>query len=300
MLCSNCGKQINDGARFCEFCGATQTPAKAKCVNCGGEINFGAKFCEHCGATQPIDAANVPAVTVPKSNSKYSQEEQSNIVGIAATLEASIKFEKEELKRLTAEGFREQPQKVEEIAAWSKELDSWMSVKQAKLVFVENDLKENIDALDELYTSTKLIPSAYRAIDKLMWLYEDMSTSEHDLERSIDMLNHKETSDLLRNMNDNVDEVKSALAVGFTAVYSAIQQNNMIQSQILSNQQYQQEMMQQIISNQNAAISQQSEMMTNLSKIRKSARTGNFLNIGSLIQNHKRNKMLSNIQDGLK
>lgn len=58
--------------------------------------------------------------------------------------------------------------------------------------------------------------------------------------------------------------------------------------------------MQQIISNQNAAISQQSEMMTNLSKIRKRARTGNFLNIGSLIQNHKRNKMLSNIQDGLK
>ena len=134
MLCSTCGKQINDGAKFCEFCGATQAPAKARCIKCGGEINFGAKFCEHCGATQTTEATIVPAVTVPKSNSKYSQEEQTNIVGIAATLEASIKFEKEELKRLTAEGFREQPQKAEEIAAWSAELDSWMSVKQAKLV----------------------------------------------------------------------------------------------------------------------------------------------------------------------
>ena len=300
MLCSSCGKQINDGAKFCEFCGATQVPAKAKCVNCGGEINFGARFCEHCGATQPTDSAIAPANAVSKSKSKFSQEEQTNIVGIAATLEASIKFEKEEVKRIAAEGFRDQPQKADEIAAWSKELESWMNVKQAKLVFVENDLKENIDALDILYTSTKLIPSAYRTIDKLMWLHEDMSTSEHDIERSIDMLNHKETSDLLRNMNDNVDEVKSALAVGFTAVYSAIQQNNMIQSQILSNQQYQQDMMQQIINNQNAALAQQSEMMTSLGKIRKSARTGNFLNIGSLIQNHKRNKMLANIQDGLK
>ena len=100
-------------------------------------------------------------------------------------------------------------------------------------------------------------------------------------------------------MNENVNEVKAELAVGFTAVYSAIQQNNLIQSQIISNQQYQQEMLQDIINNQNASLSQQSEVMANLGKIRKSARIGNFLNIGSLIQNHKRNKMLSTIQKGL-
>ena len=299
MLCSVCGKDINDGAKFCEYCGAAQVPAKMNCVKCGGQINYGAKFCEHCGATQAVETSKITAVRALESTSKYSQKEQTNIVGIAATLEASVNFEREELKRIAIEDFRPRPTRLEELAAWSDELNSWMVVKQTKLSFVESDLRENTDALDALYTSTKIIPSNYRTTDKLLWLYEDMSTSEHDIERSIDMLNHKETSDLLRNMNNSIDEVKSTLAVGFSAVYSAIQQNTMIQSQILSNQQYQLESMQAILINQTAALSQQSEMVNSLSEIRKSVKVGNFLNIGSLIQNHKRNKMLSNIQEGL-
>lgn len=303
MLCSSCGKQINDGAKFCEHCGAIQTPAKGTCINCGKQINYGAKFCEHCGATQTTTTEFVPTVvssdSVPKISSKYSREEQTNIVGIAASLETSIRFEKEELKRIATEGFRGQPSNVDEIPAWSDEFDSWMKIKQAKISFVQNDLKENIDALNVLYSTTSIIPIAYRNVDKLIWLYEDMSTSEHDIERAIDLLNHKETSDLLRNMNENVNEVKGLLVVGFTAVYAAIQENNMIQTEILSSQREQQDMMREIIGNQNLMLSQQSEMVTRLDRIRKSARTGNFLNVGSLIQNHKRNKMLQQIQSGL-
>ncbi len=298
MFCSNCGKQINDDAKFCEYCGSMQSPVSASCIKCGKTINYGAKFCEHCGATQ-TPATIVVADSIPKTNSKYTQQEQTNIVGIAATLLASIAFEKEELKRIAEEGFRDQPSAVDEIASWNKDLVSWMQIKQAKIAFVQNDLKENLDALDVLFATTKLIPNAYRSLDKLMWLHKDMSTSEHDIERAIDLYNHKETSDLLRNMKTDIEEVKGVLALGFTAVYSAIQENNAIQEEILSNQQIQQDMMQSILSNQSAVLSQQSEMITSLGKIRKSTKIGNFLNVGSLIQNHNRNKMISQIQSDL-
>ena len=100
-------------------------------------------------------------------------------------------------------------------------------------------------------------------------------------------------------MNENVDEVKAVLAVGFSAVYSAIQNNNLIQTKILSNQQQQQSLMQEIVNNQYDMLSQQSEMISSLGRIRKNATIGNFLNVGSLIQNHKRNKMLSDIHNTL-
>ena len=81
MFCENCGNQINDGARFCNKCGATitgaQTPpaqsrasekiivAPAKpvvaksverasvsvCPNCDTPINAEGIFCKNCGAT---------------------------------------------------------------------------------------------------------------------------------------------------------------------------------------------------------------------------------------------------------
>lgn len=295
MFCSSCGKQINDGAKFCEHCGAAQKPATAVCSNCGKQINYGARFCEHCGATQDIVPVVVQTENVTKS--KFSQQEQTNIVGLAVSLETSIEFEKNEIKRIASEGFRDQPKEVKKIAEWNMELDSWMKAKQAKITFVQNDLKENIEALDVLYTTTKIIPNTYRTTSKLLWLYDDMSSSEHDIERSIDMLNHKETSDLLRNMNKSVNEVKSVLTLGFNAVYTAIQENNALQNEIISNQIEQQQILQGIMSNQNVMVYQQAEMITDLEKIRKSARTGNFLNIGSLIQNHNRNKMISDFHD---
>lgn len=298
MLCIKCGKEINDGAKFCEHCGATQ---ESVCVSCGKPINPGARFCEHCGATQPAAGEETSKEVVAEKTvedvgkSKYSRQEQANIVGLAASLETSIAVEKDELKRLASTSFKEQPKEVAAIEAWCNEQAAWMQTKQAKIAFVQNDLKENMEALDVLYTTTKLIPSTYRSIDKLLWLHEDMSSSEHDIERAIDLYNHKETSDLLRSMNENVDEVKAALAVGFTAVYSAIQENNAIQAEILSNQQDSIINQQEIIRNQNAMLSQQSDMVSKLEKVRKSAKTGNFLSVGNLIQNHKRNKMISQL-----
>jgi len=59
MYCSNCGKQIEDRSKFCEYCGATvvMESRKAFCENCGNELNVGEKFCGNCGTKGRDDNA---------------------------------------------------------------------------------------------------------------------------------------------------------------------------------------------------------------------------------------------------
>ena len=154
------------------------------------------------------------------------------------------------------------------VPTYKNELAVWQGKQEEKIALVKKDLSENVVALDELYTSTKLIPSTYRNLERLTWIYEDMSTSEHDIERAIDLLNNKEIKDELINIQVHVDDMRRDLRDGFVGVYDAIQEGNAVQS----------------------------DMLNNLEGIRRSAKTGNFLNVGGLIQNHKRNKMLADIQ----
>ncbi len=44
--CPNCGKPVNEDAKFCPNCGKSMVPT---CPQCGAEITLGAKFCPNCG-----------------------------------------------------------------------------------------------------------------------------------------------------------------------------------------------------------------------------------------------------------
>lgn len=158
------------------------------------------------------------------------------------------------------------------IPTYKNELAVWQGKKEEMIAIVKKDLTENTEALEELYSSTQLIPSSYRNVERLTWIYEDMSTSEHDIERAIDLLNNKEIKDELVNIQVHVDDMRRDMRDGFMGVYSAIQEGNAIQS----------------------------DMLDDLDRIRSSARTGNFLKVGGLIQNHKRNKTLSELNSKFK
>lgn len=54
MQCSNCNMKIDDGSRFCGFCGSEQ--ATKKCVSCGHEIEGQPAFCPYCGKTTTVEA----------------------------------------------------------------------------------------------------------------------------------------------------------------------------------------------------------------------------------------------------
>src|SRR5712691_10108688 len=66
MLCTSCGTENRDGAKFCDACG---TPLPLSCPSCGMENRPGAKFCNECGASLtgqrsvPRSAQEVPTPT---------------------------------------------------------------------------------------------------------------------------------------------------------------------------------------------------------------------------------------------
>ena len=48
MKCEKCGKEIDDNAKFCCFCGS-KVPDKIFCPQCGQKLPAGAVFCSACG-----------------------------------------------------------------------------------------------------------------------------------------------------------------------------------------------------------------------------------------------------------
>lgn len=50
MICPSCKKEIRDGLKFCNSCGAKIEESKLFCPNCGKELKPGQKFCNGCGA----------------------------------------------------------------------------------------------------------------------------------------------------------------------------------------------------------------------------------------------------------
>ena len=55
--CSNCGAELDSGAKFCIECG-TKVPQVKLCVQCQMELPINAKFCSECGAPQGGPCSN--------------------------------------------------------------------------------------------------------------------------------------------------------------------------------------------------------------------------------------------------
>jgi len=52
IFCENCGKQLNDGVKFCSGCGsAIGSSATPTCASCRKSLEIGQKFCDGCGTS---------------------------------------------------------------------------------------------------------------------------------------------------------------------------------------------------------------------------------------------------------
>jgi len=62
LNCQNCGKELEEGAKFCDSCG-TPVPAMITCPNCGAQYAEGNAFCMECGTplAKAQEVAEVPA-----------------------------------------------------------------------------------------------------------------------------------------------------------------------------------------------------------------------------------------------
>ena len=85
MICSKCGKTINDDSVFCAYCGAN---FRQLCKSCGAELMPGAVFCSKCGTTVSGAAAgNMPQADDDEFDFDFAPSAGNNaFLGAAAEL----------------------------------------------------------------------------------------------------------------------------------------------------------------------------------------------------------------------
>lgn len=148
---------------------------------------------------------------------------------------------------------------------YKNELAQWEIIQNKKIQIIKNELKLNESALEQLYAETKLVSATYRALWILDWLYEDMSTSDHDIRYATELLDRDRqrlaTTEAGRITQRAINNMNQTMMQGFSAVYNAIEDGNDIQE----------------------------ETMAILSKTRRDINLGNIV---GTVQRHNTNKIL--------
>ncbi len=178
-------------------------------------------------------------------------------------LEEKIRLEQEKIDK----EYATQKQKYESVILpqYNDALNLWNANQERKIAIIEEEIRLNKEALDELYANTKIVSLTYRALWILSWLYNDMSTSDHDIRYATELLDRdrqrlatQEAGNIVRK---SVGQVEQTMKVGFNAVYNAIEDGNELQL----------------------------DTINNLSKMRRNMNTGNVI---GTVQRHNTNKML--------
>ena len=120
------------------------------------------------------------------------------------------------------------------LPAYYTRKDDWIKNHEMMVQAVSDDLNDCKNSLAQLHENTKLIPLSVRAPEKMYWLYQDMSTSEHDIERAIDLLNMGIQQELLRGIQEDVRYMNQDMLEGMHAIYSEVQTGNFLLDDVKS------------------------------------------------------------------
>lgn len=158
------------------------------------------------------------------------------------------------------------------VPQYKREAEMWSELQQKKIAVVEEDLRINRETLKKLYETTKLISASYRDLGLLEWMYEDMSTSDHDIRYATELLDRDrqraatlEAGSMVRN---SVREMNRDLRTGLGAIYSELERGNEINADMLD------------------TLAQNNKQ---LSKVRRDMNIGTAI---GTVQRHKTNKIL--------
>lgn len=149
----------------------------------------------------------------------------------AETEQQELDAQREQKQRELDAMYEEESQKYknEIIPAYESEKSQWLEVHNKKLAFLENDIKYNTEALDNLYEITKKISAPYRELGLLKWLYNDMSTSDHDIVYATELLDRDRQRAATENVGTKVTgalrDLETTIHNDLNYVYDAIQSN---------------------------------------------------------------------------
>ena len=192
----------------------------------------------------------------------------------------------EEYRLQQEENRREYTQSMEQynnvtLVAYRSELEHWQEVQAQKAELLKADIAENRLTQETLYSEAQLIPKTVRSLEDLTYLYEDMSSSEHDIERAIDMLNaykqrkvtREEAEKTRQKMDAKMDELRGNMQQGFAQVYGLIDEGN-YRTELLT-----------------------AQLASKMNDIRSGIRRGN---IAAIVQRYGTNKRLREISNNIK
>ncbi len=158
------------------------------------------------------------------------------------------------------------------IPQYKREAEMWSELQQKKIAILEEDLRINRETLTKLYDTTKLVSASYRELTLLEWIYEDMSTSDHDLRYATELLDRdRQRAATLESgamVCRSVESMNRDLRNGLGAIYAELERGNDISADMLD------------------TLAKNNKQ---LSKVRRD------MNVGTLIgtvQRHKTNKIL--------
>lgn len=116
------------------------------------------------------------------------------------------------------------------VPAYNQERDDWKTAQTIKIEMLEEELQLNKDTLEALYESTRLISLTYRKLEILRWLYDDMSTSDHNIRYATELLDRDRQREVTLRagllVKKAVDEMHSSMVSGFNAIYDAVDAGN--------------------------------------------------------------------------
>lgn len=158
------------------------------------------------------------------------------------------------------------------VPQYKREAEMWSELQAKKIAFLEEDLRINRETLKKLYDTTMLVSASYRNLELLQWIYEDMSTSDHDLRYATELLDRdRQRAATLESGSmvcRSVASMNRDLRNGLGAIYAQLERGNDINEEMLDT----------LVNNNKQ-----------LSKVRRD------MNIGTVIgtvQRHKTNKIL--------
>lgn len=182
--------------------------------------------------------------------------------------EAEAEFQQQQ-KKLDAE-YEEEKNQYENVTVpkYNEDFNTWTVIQERKIAFLDEELKCNKEVLNSLYDATKIISKTYREFTILKWLYEDMSTSDHDIRYATEILDRDRqraiTAEAGKRTQTAIYDMKQAMMIGFNAVYNAIEYGNDLQE----------------------------DSIEILSKTRRDINIGNMI---GTVQRHNTNKMLDSL-----
>lgn len=176
----------------------------------------------------------------------------------------SIEIHQQELAQIQAD-YEKAVEDYEKriLPQYEADKQKWTRTQNLKIKMIQTDLAENEKKLNDLYNQTKLISTHFREIYQLVWIYEEMSSSQHDLDAAIQLLNDDTTHNLLRGIISDVNSMHNDMLQGMQSIYmqlDAINNRAEITNEILD------------------------EMSDNLRKTRRD------MNIGNIVGTYQRRK----------